>query len=50
VIPCEPSRFIAEMGSEDLRVSGGKSETAPDKAANAERFSALKAMLNMKGK
>jgi ATP-dependent DNA helicase Rep len=49
VIACQASRFIAEMGSEDLRFSGGKSETTPDKAANAERFSALKAMLN-KGK
>ena len=49
VIPCQASRFIAEMGSEDLRFSGGRSETAPDRMANAERFSALKAMLN-KGK
>lgn len=49
VIPCQASRFIAEMGSDDLRFSGGKSETAPDKTASAERFSALKAMLN-KGK
>ncbi|MEF8768766.1 UvrD-helicase domain-containing protein [Candidatus Accumulibacter contiguus] len=49
VIACQASRFIAEMGSEDLRFSGGKSETTPDRAGNAERFSALKAMLN-KGK
>jgi ATP-dependent DNA helicase Rep len=44
VIACQASRFIGEMG-EDLRFSGGKSESAPDKAVNAERFSALKAML-----
>ena len=49
VIPCKASRFIAEMGSDDLRFSGGRIETAPDRMANAERFSALKAMLN-KGK
>jgi hypothetical protein len=42
---CQASRFIGEMGSEDLRFSGGKNETPPDKATNAERFSALKAML-----
>jgi ATP-dependent DNA helicase Rep len=23
-VPCEPSRFIAEMGKEDVRFSGGK--------------------------
>uniref|UniRef100_UPI00260E7AC7 3'-5' exonuclease n=1 Tax=Accumulibacter sp. TaxID=2053492 RepID=UPI00260E7AC7 len=44
-IPCEPSRFIAEMGSEDLRFSGGKSATTPDKAANSNRLAAMKAML-----
>jgi len=45
VIPCQASRFIGEMGSEDLRFFGGKNETPPDKATSAERFSALKAML-----
>jgi ATP-dependent DNA helicase Rep len=44
-IPCEPSRFIAEMG-EDLRFSGGKTETVPDKAAGTARLAALRAMLN----
>jgi ATP-dependent DNA helicase Rep len=44
-IPCEPSRFVAEMGSEDLRVSGGKSAAPPDKAANSDRLAAMKAML-----
>ena len=32
LIPCEPSRFIAEMGKDDLRFSGGKTDSAPDKA------------------
>jgi ATP-dependent DNA helicase Rep len=45
LIPCQASRFIAEMGSEDLRFIGGKAAAAPDKAANAQRFSALKAIL-----
>jgi ATP-dependent DNA helicase Rep len=45
LIPCEESRFIAEMGKDDLRFSGGKSEAVPDKAANADRFAAMKAML-----
>lgn len=44
-IPCEASRFIGEMGKEDLRFSGGKHETVPDKAVNADRFAAMKAML-----
>ena len=44
-IPCEASRFIAEMGSADLRFSGGKASAMPDKAANAERLATLKAML-----
>jgi len=46
VIPSEPSRFIGEMGKEDLRFSGGKSESAPDKAGGAARLSAMKAMLS----
>ncbi len=45
LIPCEASRFINEMGKEDMRFSGGKSEAAPDKAVNANRFAAMKAML-----
>ena len=43
-IPCEPSRFIAEMGK-DLRFSGGKAEAVPDKATGAARLAALRAML-----
>lgn len=45
LIPCEPSRFIAEMGKEDLRFSGGKADSVPDKAGGAARLSAMKAML-----
>ena len=44
-IPCEASRFIGEMGQEDLRFSGGRYAVVPDKALNADRFAALKAML-----
>ena len=48
---CEPSRFIEELGKgmapEELRMSGGKAESAPpDAAARAARFAQLKAMLN----
>ncbi|NJD26078.1 MAG: ATP-dependent DNA helicase Rep [Betaproteobacteria bacterium] len=45
VIPCEPSRFIAEMGKEDIRFSGGKAAAAPDKATGSARLDAMKAML-----
>ena len=46
---CEPSRFIEEMGKEDLRFSGGKNESAPvDKAARSAQFANLKAMLAAK--
>jgi ATP-dependent DNA helicase Rep len=45
LIPCEASRFIAEMGKDDMRFSGGKAEAEPDKAVNADRFAAMKAML-----
>ena len=45
LIPCQASRFIDEMGREDLRFSGGKSESIPDKAAGTDRLAALKAML-----
>ena len=44
-IPSEPSRFIAEMGKEDIRFSGGKESVAPDKATGSARLGALKAML-----
>ena len=49
LIPCEPSRFIAEMGTDDLRFSGGKSDSAPDKAGGAARLAAMRAMLAGKG-
>lgn len=44
-IPCQPSRFIAELGGENLRFSGGKHQTAPDKATASQRLATLKAML-----
>ncbi|MES2770726.1 MAG: UvrD-helicase domain-containing protein [Pseudomonadota bacterium] len=46
LIPCEASRFIDEMGKEQLRFSGDKSAQAPDKASGVARLAALKAMLN----
>ena len=49
LIPCAPSRFIAEMGKDDLRFSGGKSDAPPDKASSAARLAAMKAMLAGKG-
>ncbi|HPT50838.1 MAG TPA: UvrD-helicase domain-containing protein [Accumulibacter sp.] len=48
LIPSEPSRFIAEMGREDLRFSGGKSDSTPDKATASGRLAALRAMLGEK--
>ncbi len=44
-VPCEPSRFIDEMGKEDIRFSGGKQATLPDKATGSARLEAMKAML-----
>ena len=44
-VPCEPSRFIAEMGSEDIRYAGGKLSVIPDKATSSARLDNLKAML-----
>ncbi|MDR1936858.1 MAG: UvrD-helicase domain-containing protein [Candidatus Accumulibacter sp.] len=46
LIPCEPSRFIAEMGQDDLRFSGGKTNAIPDKATGAARLATLRAMLS----
>lgn len=45
-IPCEPSRFIAEMGKEDIRFSGGQAQSTPDKATGSARLEAMKAMLS----
>jgi hypothetical protein len=33
------------MGKEDLRFSGGSTETPPDKASSTSRLEAMKAML-----
>ena len=47
--PCEPSRFIDEMGKDDLRFSGGKGAGAePDKASSGARLAAMKALLASK--
>jgi ATP-dependent DNA helicase Rep len=47
-VPCEPSRFIDEMGKEDVRFSGGKEDKVPDKATGSARLDAMKAMLASK--
>jgi ATP-dependent DNA helicase Rep len=45
--PTEPSRFIDEMGKEDLRFSGGAAaKTEPDKASSGARLAAMKALLS----
>jgi len=44
-VPCEPSRFIDEMGRDDIRFAGGKADTPPDKATGNARLDAMKAML-----
>ena len=48
LVPCEPSRFIAEMADSEMRVSGGKAASVPDKATGSARLNALKAMLGSK--
>ncbi len=47
-VPAEPSRFIAEMGKEDVRFSGGKQDKPTDKATGSARLDAMKAMLASK--
>jgi ATP-dependent DNA helicase Rep len=42
---CAPSRFIAEMGKDDVRFSGGKNQTLPDKATRSARLETMQAML-----
>jgi ATP-dependent DNA helicase Rep len=44
-VPAEASRFIAEMGQEDIRFAGGKAAAPPDKATGNARLESLKAML-----
>jgi ATP-dependent DNA helicase Rep len=48
LMACEPSRFIDEMGKEDIRFSGGKAAVQPDKATGSARLDAMKAMLTKK--
>lgn len=45
-IPCEPSRFIKEMGEADLKRLGGKHDAIPDKATTNARLEAMRALLN----
>ena len=40
-IGCEPSRFIEEMGKDDLRFIGGKNDAPADKASGAARLAAM---------
>ena len=44
LIPCEPSRFIAEMGKDGIRFSDGKT-TLLDKKDGSARLAAMMAML-----
>ena len=44
-IPCEPSRFIDEMGRDDVRFAGGKDAKPVDKMTGSARLDAMKAML-----
>lgn len=44
-LPSAPSRFIAEMGKEDLRFSGGANAAPTDKASGSARLAAMRAML-----
>ncbi len=43
---CEPSRFINEMGKEDLKFSGDNQPQAVGKQEGSSRLAALKAMLD----
>ena len=47
-IPCDPSRFIEEMGKEDIHFISGRTSSIPDKQTGQARFANLKAMLNTK--
>ncbi len=44
-VPCEPSRFIDEMGRDDVRFAGGKDAKPVDKTTGSARLDAMKAML-----
>ncbi|MBW7862369.1 MAG: UvrD-helicase domain-containing protein [Rhodocyclaceae bacterium] len=46
--PCEPSRFIAEMG-DDVRVSGGQANAPVSKEEGRARMARLMAMLDERG-
>ena len=50
-LPSAPSRFIAEMGKDDLRFSGsGANAAVTDKASGSARLAAMRAMLAGKAK
>ncbi|WP_300454567.1 UvrD-helicase domain-containing protein [Accumulibacter sp.] len=44
-VACQGSRFIDELGRDDLRFSGGGEEAVANKATGADRLAALRAML-----
>ncbi|MFL6624339.1 MAG: UvrD-helicase domain-containing protein [Sulfurifustis sp.] len=46
--PCEPSRFIAEMGADNVRTSGEKRDPAASQAQGRASLDALKALLSTK--
>jgi ATP-dependent DNA helicase Rep len=46
MVTCEVSRFINEMGREDLKISGSGAPKAPDRATGSARLEAMKAMLS----
>jgi ATP-dependent DNA helicase Rep len=46
--PCEPSRFIDEMGKDDLKFLGGKAAVKADKATGSAKLAAMKALLAAK--
>ncbi|WP_287463844.1 UvrD-helicase domain-containing protein [Accumulibacter sp.] len=49
LMPSEASRFIGEMGRDDLRFVGRASDGVPDRAGGAQRLAAIRAMLGRAG-
>jgi ATP-dependent DNA helicase Rep len=45
---CAPSRFIAEMGADNVQISGEKRDPAASQANGAANLAALKALLSNK--
>ena len=46
--PCEPSRFIAEMGPDNVQTNGEKRDPAASQAQGLANIGALKALLSTK--